>query len=68
MMDSIPQAYKNFDLAIKIDPTYHEAYYKKGVCAEQLKRIEEAKSLYQQCLNINSKYELAQKALKRLSK
>ncbi|MFN8276243.1 MAG: tetratricopeptide repeat protein [Chitinophagales bacterium] len=66
MLDSFVEGYKYFGMAAKIDPTFAEAYYKKGVCAEQLKRVEEAKSLYQQALNLNSQYEPAKKALARL--
>ena len=65
-MDSVPLAYKYFGMAIQMDPKYAEAYYKKGRCAEQMKRNDEAKSLYQQCLNFKPDYKLAQEGMKRL--
>jgi tetratricopeptide (TPR) repeat protein len=40
-------------------PKYAEAYCKKGRCAEQMKHNEEARSLYQQCLNFKPDYKLA---------
>ena len=65
-IDSIPAAYKYFTMAIKVKPTYAEAYYKKGRCAEALKKNEEAKSLYRQCLNLKPDIQLAQEGIKRL--
>ena len=64
--DSIADAYKYFSMAIKTKPTYAEAYYKKGRCAESLNRKEEAKSLYRQCLNLKSDFALAVEGIKRL--
>ena len=65
-MDSLKQAYKYFGIAIKMDPKYAEAYYKKGRCAEEFNNKEEARSLYQQCLNIKPNYKLALDGMKRL--
>jgi tetratricopeptide (TPR) repeat protein len=65
-MDSITTAYKYFGMAIQMDPKYAEAYYKKGRCAEALHHNEEAKSLYQQCLNFKPDYKLALEGMKRL--
>ena len=65
-LDSITMAYKYFSMAIQMDPKYAEAYYKKGRCAEEMKHKEEAKSLYQQCLNFKPDYKLALDGLKRL--
>ena len=53
-------------MAIKMDPKYAEAYYKMGRCAEEFKNYDEAKSLYQQCLNIKPDYKLAKDGMKRL--
>ncbi|MBS1623533.1 MAG: tetratricopeptide repeat protein [Bacteroidetes bacterium] len=65
-VDSIPAAYKYFGMAIQMNPKYAEAYYKKGRCAEEMKHLQEAKSLYQDCLNFKPDYKLAQEGLKRL--
>ena len=64
--DSLPLAYKYFSMAAKMDPKYAEAYYKMGRCQEEFKHYDEAKSLYQQCLNIKHDYKLALDGMKRL--
>jgi tetratricopeptide (TPR) repeat protein len=66
--DSFQTAYRYFNLAISIDPEFAEAFYRKGLCAEKLNRKEEAKSLYQQSLNLNPKLDLATASLKRMEK
>jgi tetratricopeptide (TPR) repeat protein len=65
-LDSLKDAYKYFGIAIKMDPRYAEAYYKRGRCAEEFKNYNEARSLYQQCLNIKPGFTLAKEGLKRI--
>jgi tetratricopeptide (TPR) repeat protein len=68
MMDSFERAYKQFDMATKSDPQFAEAYYKQGVCAEQLGRPKEALALYYSSLNLKPEYTLASNAIKRLER
>ena len=65
-VDSLPQAYKYFGLAIKMNPKFAKAYYGKGRCAEEFKHYDEARALYHDCLSITPKDELAREGMKRL--
>ena len=67
-MDSLTDAYKFYDLATKIDPTYAGAYFSKGLCAEDLGRKEEAISLYRDCLNLDPQFKRAATHLSNLQK
>lgn len=65
-MDSLQEAYKYYELATKIEPTYAGAYFSKGLCAEELGRKKEAMALYQNCLNIDPTFKRAEEHLKKL--
>jgi len=65
-MDSVQQAYKYYDLATKMAPTYAGAYFSKGLCAEELGRTSEAITLYQNCLNIDPDFTRAREHLRAL--
>ncbi len=65
-LDSIPQAYRQFDLAVKVNPTFASGYYYRGVAAEFQGNTAQAKADYQQALRLASDYEQARKALQQL--
>jgi tetratricopeptide (TPR) repeat protein len=65
-MDSLDQAYKSFDLAIKFDPTFPGAYYHRGHAAELQGKREQAISDFKSTLNLDPEYEAAKAGLQRL--
>jgi tetratricopeptide (TPR) repeat protein len=65
-MDSLIEAYKYYELATKIAPSYAGAYFSKGLCAEELGRKKEAITLYQNCLNMDPTFQRAEEHLKKL--
>ncbi len=67
-IDSLEQAYKYYEMATKLDPTYAGAYFSKGLCAEEMGRTAEAINLYQTCLNIDPTFSRASEHLKNLQK
>jgi tetratricopeptide (TPR) repeat protein len=66
-IDSLSQAYRFYDLAIKQAPAKAMGYYGKGLCAEELKNTEEAISLYKQALNLDPDLEVAEERLLKLN-
>ncbi len=67
-MDSLQQAYKLFDLTIKVDPLHIRAYFFRGYAEEHLGKPDDAIKDYQQALRLAPEYELAKEGLARLSK
>ena len=65
-LDSISQAYKAFDVAVNVNPTFVEAYYFRGVAAEMQGKKAQAKADYEQALKLAPDYEAAQQALEQL--
>lgn len=65
-LDSVEQAYKQFDLVNKVSVTHVKAYYFKGLAAERLGRADEARALYEQALIFAPEYDLPQEGLARL--
>lgn len=66
-IDSIQKAYSYFDLCIKQSPAKAIAYYGKGLCAEQLKKMDEAISNYKQAVNLDPELTDATERLKELN-
>lgn len=66
-IDSIDQAYRFYDLAIKQAPAKAISYYGKALCAEELKNKEEAISLYTQALNLDPDLQDAEERLNKLN-
>jgi len=62
------QAHHFFDIAIKYDLEFGDAYYYKGFAAEKMGNIEAAVNDYNNAIANNHRFQLAQKALKRLGK
>lgn len=60
-------ALKVYILATRIDPTSSEAFYRRGFCEEQLHRIPEARSDYQDALDLESGNREARQALDQLN-
>ncbi|MEY3050883.1 MAG: hypothetical protein RLY31_668 [Bacteroidota bacterium] len=66
-MDSLPQAYERFHIAIQVDPTLAGAYYHRGLSAEKMGNAEQALSDYRQTLLLDPDYAAAKAGLSRLS-
>ncbi|MBK8489852.1 MAG: tetratricopeptide repeat protein [Saprospirales bacterium] len=65
-MDSIDRATQQFDLNIKVDPTFPQAYYYRGLCAEMKGDAESAVKDYEAALNLAPDYDKAREALDKL--
>ncbi|MCF8236916.1 MAG: tetratricopeptide repeat protein [Saprospiraceae bacterium] len=65
-MDSLQDARKQFDLALKVDPTRSLAYFARGNVLEQLGDLNGAISDYKQALVLDPSMERAKKALAQL--
>ena len=65
-MDSLDQAFQQFDLNIKVEPTFYQAYYYRGLCAEMKGDLELAKKDYAQALDLAPGFQRAQEALNKL--
>jgi tetratricopeptide (TPR) repeat protein len=46
-MDSVKAAFQNFDMAIKVAPTFSDAYRYRGIAAEKMGKTEQAKTDYE---------------------
>ncbi len=64
--DSFNQAYQQFDLALKVSPTFIKAYAFRGLASENLGKFGEAKHDYEQALRMAPDYELAKEGLARV--
>lgn len=67
-MDSIPQAFNQFDICIKTAPLHIRAYYYRGLTAEFLDRKEQAIADYKQALVLAPDFVDAQEGLSRVSR
>ncbi|MFQ5446061.1 MAG: tetratricopeptide repeat protein [Saprospiraceae bacterium] len=65
-MDSVEQAYKNFDIAVNIAPAFAGAYYHRGLAAEMLGNRTQAKSDYENTLRFDSGFRSAKTGLERV--
>ncbi len=65
-LDSIEQAYRQFDFTVKFSPTHIRAYYYRGLSSEMRGDIVSAKSNYEQALRMAPGYEKAEEGLERL--
>jgi tetratricopeptide (TPR) repeat protein len=63
--DSIPAAYRQFDLLTKISPDDAEAYYNRGLCLKALGKTQEAISDMKQALVFDKDYKEAKEALRK---
>ncbi len=59
-------AINHFSEAIKLDPTYIESFFGRGLTYQSIHNIKLASEDYQACLSLNPNYEPAQLALKQL--
>ncbi|MEM6963793.1 MAG: tetratricopeptide repeat protein [Bacteroidota bacterium] len=66
--DSIKTANANFNIAVKVDPTFGLAYYYRGYTAEQMGDFQAAVNDYQNILNFDPDYERAKVGLARAKK
>jgi len=64
--DSINQAFEQFNILVENVPQNPMGYYYRGICHEQLGRIEAAQEDYNNALRLNPNYEQAARALKRV--
>jgi len=65
-LDSLNQAYNNFDIATKTDPLFVKAYYYRGLCSEMKGNKEAALADYKQANGMSPDYKEAKEALVRL--
>ncbi len=65
-MDSVQQAYKSFDLAVKFAPEFAEAYYHRGLAAEMKGDKAQALSDYENVLRISPDFDGAKAGVKRV--
>ena len=65
-MDSVSQAFEQFDIMCKIKPQLYLSYYYRGMAHEAMNNFEQAKADYTTCLKLNTKYSKAQIALNEL--
>ncbi len=65
-MDSVEQAFKSFDLAIKVAPEFAEAYFHRGLAAEMKGNKAQARSDYENTLRINPNFEGAKAGVARM--
>lgn len=64
--DSTEKAYRQFDLAVKVQPDYADAWYNRGLCSEILGKKKEALSDYEQALTFAPKTPYILQALERV--
>jgi len=67
-LDSLSQAYEQFNIITSIAPQNHIGFYYRGQVLEKQGKIAQAKSDYQTSVNLNSENIRAKKALEDLSK
>ncbi len=65
-LDSIPQAFEQFDLAIQASPLHVRAHFYRGYCLERLGDRENAGADYRKALSFAPDYEAAREGLARL--
>jgi tetratricopeptide (TPR) repeat protein len=65
-MDSVNRAYKKFNLAVNVEPTFYMAYYYRGITSEMKGDKAAAKNDFQQTLNLKSDFTRAKEALDKL--
>lgn len=65
-MDSIAEAYRQFDQAIEVSPLNVQAYYYRGYCAEQTGNWEQAGKDYRKALSFAPDYADAKAGLARV--
>ncbi len=66
-LDSVEQAYQEFDITLNVDPLHVQAYFFRGYAAEQLGRAGQARSDYEHALRLAPDYELPRQGLERLA-
>lgn len=64
--DSLEKAYRQFDLAAKIDPRNPTIYYNRGLCSEMMDSTKKAIDDYRLAASIDTSYPSPKEALKRL--
>ncbi len=66
-MDSLPEAYGQFDIAVQTRPTDARYYYYRGVASELMGQFERALKDYEQCLVFDPDFESATEGVERLN-
>jgi tetratricopeptide (TPR) repeat protein len=64
--DSLPKAYRQYDLVLKIDPANPTAYYNRGLCSELMDSTDKAIADYKQALRLDTSYNKPKEGLRRL--
>jgi Tfp pilus assembly protein PilF len=66
--DSTQKAWRQYDLAIKTDPSNPYAYYNRGLCSEIMDSLANAVADYRTAQKLDTSYANPREALKRLVK
>lgn len=64
--DSVEKAYRQYDLAAKIDPRNSTIYFNRGLCAEMMDSVKNAINDYRIAIRMDTGYESPKEALRRL--
>ena len=67
-LDSIPQAYDQFNILVSVSPISYLGFYYRGIANEMMNKSSQAKEDYEVCLRINPSFEKAKKALASIGK
>lgn len=67
-LEKYEDAYKKFDLTVKISPTHIRGYYYRGVASELQGNLAAAKTDYEQALKMVPSYEAAAAGLERINR
>jgi tetratricopeptide (TPR) repeat protein len=65
-LDSVQEAYREFNIALEVNPINIQAYFFRGYAAELLGNTEQARRDYEHALRLAPDYELPQEGLDRL--
>lgn len=64
--DSVQKAYRQYDIATKIDYNNPTAYYNRGLCSEVMDSVQQAIADYRRALALDTAYKSPKEALLRL--
>lgn len=64
--DSTEKSWRQYDMAIKTDPTNPAAYFNRGLCSEMMDSIANAVADYKMALRLDKNYDKPKGALKRI--
>jgi len=66
-IDSLTQAYEQFNIMTKVKPQFYLSYYYRGLVNERMGRFDKAREDYETSMKLNAAFDKAQKALNQLN-